>query len=106
MTTNTVGNRLQSGKGIPRLMLAASLPLFAAGLVAGMLHTRAEVAIALRWVALALFVPVALRRRSLLLWTFFAILPGAELGFGAPHFAAQAHFLGALSLRLTRRPLG
>ncbi len=61
-----------------------------------------EIAISLRWLGLALFLPIALRRRSLLLWTFFAMLAGAELGLDAPRFAAQAHFIGDIFLRLIR----
>jgi proton glutamate symport protein len=76
--------------------------LFAAGLLAGVLHVRAEVGIALRWIAFGLFVPGALRRRSLLLWTFFAMLAGAELGVDAPQLAAQSHFLAEIFLRLIR----
>jgi proton glutamate symport protein len=102
MTTNAVRNRVQSGKTTSRLLLAASILLFAAGLVAGMLQAPAEIAILLRWLGIALFVPVALRRRSLLLWTFFAMLAGAELGLDAPRFAAQAHFIGDIFLRLIR----
>jgi proton glutamate symport protein len=36
------------------------------------------------------------------LWTFFAMLAGAELGLDAPRFATQMHFLGDLFLRLIR----
>ncbi len=60
------------------------------------------IAITLRWLALAIFFVVALRRRSLLLWTLFSMLAGAELGADAPHFAAQLHFLGDIFLRLIR----
>jgi proton glutamate symport protein len=76
--------------------------LFAAGLLASLFHARAEVAVVLRWAGLGLFVPFAVRRRSLLLWTFFAMLAGSELGVDAPHFATQAHFLGDIFLRLIR----
>ena len=76
--------------------------LFAAGLLAGLFHAPAQIAVALRCAGLVLFVPFALRRRSLLLWTFFAMLAGAELGVDAPRFAAQTHFLGEIFLRLIR----
>ena len=62
----------------------------------------ASVALALRWIALALFLPVAWQRRSLLVWTFFAMLAGAELGLDAPHFAAQLRVIGDIFLRLVR----
>jgi len=56
----------------------------------------------LRWAGFALFVPFAVRRRSLLLWTFFAMAAGAELGVDAPRWAANTRFLGDLFLRLVR----
>jgi proton glutamate symport protein len=43
-----------------------------------------------------------LQRRSLLFWTFLAMLAGAELGVDAPKIAAQTHFLGDIFLRLIR----
>jgi len=80
----------------------AVLVLFAAGIAATSFHAPAPLAIAVRWIALVLFVPIAVRRRSLLLWTFFAMLAGAELGVDAPHFAAQTRFLADIFLRLIR----
>jgi proton glutamate symport protein len=85
-----------------RALIALAFILFAAGVVASFLHTPAQFAIALRWLALALFIPYAVRRRSLLVWTFFAMLAGAELGIDAPAIAAQTHFLGDIFLRLIR----
>jgi Na+/H+-dicarboxylate symporter len=76
--------------------------LFAAGLLAGFLQGHAELGMVLRWAGLGLVVPWVVRRRSLLLWTFFAMVAGAELGVDAPHVAAQTHFLGDIFLRLIR----
>jgi proton glutamate symport protein len=53
-------------------------------------------------VGFGLCVPLVARRRSLLAWTFFAMLAGAELGVDAPQFAAQTHFLADIFLRLIR----
>jgi proton glutamate symport protein len=89
------------GVGLRALTAAAGL-LFAAGMLAGLLRSGAEAGVALRWVGFGLFVPFAARRRSLLLWTFFAMLAGAELGVDAPQVAAQTHFLGDIFLRLIR----
>ncbi|HEY1646588.1 MAG TPA: cation:dicarboxylase symporter family transporter [Terracidiphilus sp.] len=84
-------------------VLAAMAPiLVAAGLVAGFLHARAELAVGLRWIGFAFFIPFAVRRRSLLVWTFFAMAAGAELGVDAPQIAANTRFLGDLFLRLVR----
>jgi len=85
-----------------RILLAAAAVLFAAGLAAGFLPLPAEWAVTLRWVGFGLFVPFAVRRRSLLVWTFFAMLAGAELGVDAPQFASQSHFLADIFLRLIR----
>src|SRR3954471_16545900 len=102
MTTNAIGNRAQSGKTMQRLILAASILLFIAGLSAGLAHTGNVIAAVLRCLGLALLGAFALRRRSLLLWTFYAMLAGAELGADAPHFAAQMKFIGDIFLRLVR----
>ena len=83
------------------LALAAAVP-FAAGLLAGLFQAPSGLAVGLRWAAIGLFVPYALRRRSLLLWTFFAMAAGAELGVDAPQLASQTHFLGEIFLRLIR----
>jgi proton glutamate symport protein len=85
-----------------RALTAAALLLIAAGLVAGILPAHLQLAAALRWAGLGLFLPVAFYRRSLLVWTFLAMLAGAELGVDAPQFAAQTHFLGDIFLRLIR----
>ena len=85
-----------------RVLSVAAAVLFAAGLAASLLHAPIQLAEALRWIAFALFVPYAVRRSSLLLWTFFAMLAGAELGIDAPGIAAQTHFLGDIFLRLIR----
>ena len=102
MTTNAVGSRIQSGQSKQRLIVAVSIVLFATGFAAGLAHTAAALALGLRWLALSLFASVAFRCRSLLLWTFYAMLAGAELGVDAPHFAAQTRFIGDIFLRLIR----
>ena len=44
----------------------------------------------------------AIRKPSLMTWTFLAMLAGVELGLDAPHVAAQARLPGDLFLRLIR----
>jgi proton glutamate symport protein len=85
-----------------RVLSAVAAMLFAAGVAASLFHAPAQLAVSLRWIAFGLFVLYALRRRSLLVWTFFAMLAGAELGVDAPQFASQTHFLGDIFLRLIR----
>jgi proton glutamate symport protein len=76
--------------------------LFAMGIALAFLPSFAIPALANRWTALFLFLPMAFRRRSLLVWTFWAMLAGAVLGLDAPHFASQLRILGDLFLRLVR----
>ncbi|MDR3775093.1 MAG: cation:dicarboxylase symporter family transporter, partial [Terracidiphilus sp.] len=92
----------QSARRLPTALAFAAAVLFAAGLAAGLLHAPTLLGLALRCAAIAMLIPIALRRRSLLVWTFLAMLAGAELGVDAPHFASQTHFLGEIFLRLIR----
>lgn len=85
-----------------RGLAALGAALLIGGLILAASHGRAEFSAALRWAGIALFVPYAVRRRSLLVWTFFAMVLGAELGVDAPRFAAQTRFLGDIFLRLIR----
>ena len=80
----------------------AGLVCFAVGVAALPMHFSPALAASLRWIGIALLVPFVLGRRSLLVWTFFAMLVGAELGVDAPRFAAQTRFLGDIFLRLIR----
>ena len=102
MTSDPVRRSPQPGNLPFRILTAAAALLYIAGLLASFAHVRPEIAIPLRWIALALFLPVAYRRRSLLLWTFYSMLAGAELGADVPLVAAQTHFLGEIFLRLIR----
>ena len=102
MTTNAVRTQAQSASTTQRLLIFAAIVLFAAGLLALVVHARAEIAASMRWAGLGLLLPVAWRRRSLLVWTFLLMVAGAELGRDAPRFAAQTHFIGEIFLRLIR----
>ncbi len=102
MTENASPVSPNSGFDLPTGLAVAAALLFAAGLAAGLLHAPAALALTLRCAALALLVPFALHRRSLLVWTFLAMLAGAELGVDAPGIASQTHFLGDIFLRLIR----
>ncbi len=83
-------------------MFGAAIALFAAGVLVGLNPQNETIGIVLRWAGIALFVPIALGRRSLLVWTFFAMLAGAVLGADAPHAAGQMKFVGDIFLRLIR----
>jgi proton glutamate symport protein len=94
-------------RALPVALALAGAVLFAAGLAASLMHAPAALGsgalgLGLRCIAIALLVPFALRRRSLLVWTFLAMLAGAELGVDTPQVANQTHFLGEIFLRLIR----
>jgi len=91
-----------SGRAALRVLASAACILLLAGFAASLMHAASGVAAALRWAGFALFLPVAVRRRSLLVWTFLAMLLGAELGVDAPRFATQTRFLSDIFLRLIR----
>jgi proton glutamate symport protein len=93
---------VSSRGGLVRVLAVAAPVLVAAGVAAGLLHAPAQIAVTLRWIGFALLVPFAVRRRSLLLWTFFAMAAGAALGIDAPHFAVNIRIFGDLFLRLVR----
>jgi proton glutamate symport protein len=83
------------------LLILAALSLWAAGIaVAGANHSTT--ALSLRLPALAIFLAVALRKPSLLLWTFLAMVAGVETGLDLPRVAALAQFPCDLFLRLIR----
>jgi proton glutamate symport protein len=92
----------QSARFLFTALAIAAAVLLTAGMAAGLLHAPATAGLGLRCAGIALLIPVALRRRSLLVWTFLAMLAGAELGVDAPQIASQTHFLGEIFLRLIR----
>jgi proton glutamate symport protein len=92
----------KSRRSLPPVLALLGTAMFASGLAAGLMHAPATLALGLRCAAIVLLIPYALRRRSLLVWTFLAMLAGAELGVDAPAFATQTHFLGEIFLRLIR----
>jgi proton glutamate symport protein len=78
------------------------LVFYAVGIALSLAHAHGDVGGSLRRVSLGILVVYVLRRRSLLVWTFYAMLLGAELGFDAPQVAAQTRFLADIFLRLIR----
>ena len=85
-----------------RVCFAVAVLLFVAGSTLGLLHAAASAGLVLRWIGVALFIPVAWQRRSLLVWTFWAMIAGVVLGLDDPHFAGQLRVIGDLFLRLVR----
>ena len=93
---------LRKKRPVTLYLTVAAIFLFAAGLVASRLDSPAAAAPGLRWSGLLLFIPYALHRRSLLVWTFFTMAAGAELGVDTPHFASGTRFIADIFLRLIR----
>lgn len=62
----------------------------------------ASAGLVVRVAGLLLLLLVTARRRTLMAWTFFAILAGAELGADAPVVAVHLHVLAEIFLRLVR----
>jgi proton glutamate symport protein len=85
-----------------RILVAAAIAAFATGVLLGLYPQTQLAGVALRWVGNSLFVPVAVGRRSLLVWTCLAMSAGAALGADAPHIAGQLKFAGDIFLRLIR----
>jgi proton glutamate symport protein len=102
MTVNDPHIVVKPARTAGAALAVAAILLFVAGLAVSLLHAPAALGLGLRCAGIVLLVPFALRRRSLLVWTFLAMLAGAELGVDAPGIAAQTHFLGDIFLRLIR----
>lgn len=87
---------------LSRGFVFAALFGYVAGAAVIVLHAPSALGVALRWAGIALLLPYAWRRRSLLVWTFLAMLAGAELGMDAPFAATQTRFAADIFLRLIR----
>ncbi|MDR3723549.1 MAG: cation:dicarboxylase symporter family transporter [Terracidiphilus sp.] len=96
----------RSGRIAPRVFVRvcalAGLLALAAGVACVAFHLPLAWGVALRWSGFALLLPDAWRRRSLLWWTFLAMMAGAELGVDAPFAATQSRFIADIFLRLIR----
>jgi proton glutamate symport protein len=82
------------------LWIAAAI-LWLCGVGTGALGHPASGAI-IRWVAIAAFASLTLRKPTLLTSTMLAMFAGVEIGLDAPHLAVELRFLGDLFLRLVR----
>jgi proton glutamate symport protein len=79
----------------------AGIVLLAAGVAAGVL-ARPVPGVTLRWLGIGCFTAIAIRKPSLMSWTFLAMLAGIEIGVDAPHIAVELRLPGDLFLRLIR----
>ncbi len=89
---------------LERIMLLLAIVLLAVGIALGMVHQPSlhVLATVLRWAAIGLLVIDAMRRRSLTVWIFVAMIAGAELGFDAPRVAVNLRVLSDIFLRLIK----
>lgn len=90
----------RSSDRINLALLAGGIALLGAGIAAHAAPGPHVLAVVLRWAGVLLLTAMAVRRRSLTFWMFFAMVVGAELGFDAPELAMQMRFLSDLFLRL------
>src|SRR5262252_3058989 len=80
----------------------AGLAVFAVGFALIHFAPGHIAAIFVRCAGLVLLAYAVVRRRSLTLWIFFAMLLGLEVGLDLPNFAVQLHFLSDIFLRLIK----
>ena len=97
----TAPTRSQSKDRIAQVSVLAGALVLIAGIALGLARV-AVAGVVVRWTAIACFVVYAVRRPSLMSWTFLAMIAGVELGLDAPHAAAQVRLPGDLFLRLIR----
>jgi proton glutamate symport protein len=100
MATTTTTRSENQRRLVPVLVVAGIL-LFALGVVFALIHFSIP-SVIVRWLGIGCLLVAALRRPSLMAWTFLAMLAGVELGIDAPHIAAQVRLPGDLFLRLIR----
>ncbi len=97
----TAPTRSQNKDRIALVLALAGALLVVAGIGLSLAHLPMA-GIVLRWIGISCFLLVAVRKPSLMVWTFLAMIAGVELGLDAPHVAAQARLPGDLFLRLIR----
>jgi len=83
-------------------LLLASVLLLVSGIILASVGISPFASSTLRWAGILLLLPLLLVRRSLMLWTFYAMAAGVEFGADFPHTASGTHFLGDIFLRLIR----
>jgi proton glutamate symport protein len=97
----TAPTRSHSKDRIAQVIAVVGVLLVAAGAALSLAHLPGA-GETLRWIGIACFVVCAVRKPSLMTWTFLAMVAGVEVGIDAPHAAAQARLPGDLFLRLIR----
>ena len=97
----TVPTRTKSTDRMARLVTLAGILLLTAGIALALAHVAA-VGVSLRWTGIFLLLVAALRKPSLMSWTFLAMVAGVEIGVDAPHVAVHMRLPGDLFLRLIR----
>jgi proton glutamate symport protein len=97
----TTTSRSVAKDRVARLFLLVGALLIATGFAFAFVHESA-ISVTVRWIGIASCLVFAVRRPSLMTWTFLAMIAGVELGIDASHAAAQVRLPGDLFLRLIR----
>ena len=90
---------------LERILLLVATALLTLGIAFGMMHGPALLhgfATGVRWTAIAALAVYGLRRRSITVWIFVAMVAGAELGFDAPTVAVNMRVFSDIFLRLIK----
>jgi proton glutamate symport protein len=80
----------------------AGIAFYCAGVLASHFIAHPEVGLVLRCIGLVLLAWTAWRRSSLMIWIFWAMIAGAELGVDAPGFANSLRVFSDIFLRLIK----
>src|ERR1700761_3072811 len=91
--------RQSSGSGAVTM---TGIVFYCAGVLAGHFVAHPEVGLVLRCIGLVLLAWTAWRRSSLMIWIFWAMIAGAELGVDAPGFANSLRVFSDIFLRLIK----
>ena len=84
------------------IFAAVGIAVYSIGLLTPWLHAAAPLSVGLRLIGLVLLALEAIRRRSLTIWIFWAMLAGGELGADAPTFATGLRVFSDIFLRLIK----
>src|SRR5215470_12464533 len=104
METNAHEKQIEkrAARSAPTGALIAGLVLLLAGFVLIHFAPGHIAAACVRWAGLVSFAFVAIHKRSLTFWIFFALLAGLEIGLDWPAFAVHLKILSDIFLRLIK----
>ena len=100
-------NKIRASKVPRRYLLFLLLILFIVSSLTivnhyNIFHISKTVLMAIRWIAIAVFVGYALYKRSLTTWILISMILGAEFGHDLPHIAVKMQVVSMIFLRLIK----